>query len=65
MVENLGADYSNLAEQTISLSQRQYVINILERFGMSDCKPVLTPMEPNLSLTSDMHPKSNDEIEEM
>ena len=52
----------NLAKQTIS---HQYVINILKHFGMSDCKPVLTPMEPNLSLTSDMHPKSNDKIVEM
>ena len=29
----------------IFLSQRKYVVKILERFGMVDCKPVTTPME--------------------
>eukprot|EP00253_Pinus_taeda_P012082 PITA_12082 len=28
-----------------SLSQGKYVVKILERFGMVDCKPVTTPME--------------------
>jgi hypothetical protein len=50
---------------TISLSQRQYIINILEHFGMSDCKPVLTPIDPGVSLTSDMCPKTDDEVAEM
>eukprot|EP00253_Pinus_taeda_P012905 PITA_12905 len=31
----------------IFLSQRKYVVKILERFGMVDCKPVTTPMELN------------------
>ena len=29
----------------IFLSQGKYVVKILERFGMVDCKPVTTPME--------------------
>ena len=29
---------------TISLSQRQYCLDILARFGMSDCNPVYTPL---------------------
>jgi hypothetical protein len=31
--------------RTIKLSQRGYLENVLEQFGMSDCKPVATPME--------------------
>ena len=31
----------------IFLSQGKYVVKILERFGMVDCKPVATPMELN------------------
>ena len=32
---------------------------------MSECKPVLTPIEPGTMLTSDMSPKNNKEIKEM
>jgi Reverse transcriptase (RNA-dependent DNA polymerase) len=38
------------ANRTISLSQRQYVQDILERHGMANCRPVSTPMVPNLTL---------------
>jgi len=31
----------------IFLSQGKYVVKILERFGMVDCKPVTTPIELN------------------
>ena len=31
----------------IFLSQGKYVVKILERFGMVDCKPMTTPMELN------------------
>ncbi|KFD64092.1 hypothetical protein M514_23802 [Trichuris suis] len=36
---------------TISMSQRLYVLNLLERFGMQNCKPATTPLAPNLKLT--------------
>jgi hypothetical protein len=45
----------------ISLSQRQYAINMLEQFGMSDCQPVSTPMLPGLVLTKDMGAKTPEE----
>jgi len=41
---------------TISLSQRQYCLDILERFGMSDCRPVYTPMNPGSRLSASMAP---------
>eukprot|EP00253_Pinus_taeda_P026086 PITA_26086 len=36
----------------IFLSQGKYVVKILERFGMVDCKPVTTPMELNFKKLS-------------
>ncbi|GLB42956.1 putative reverse transcriptase (RNA-dependent DNA polymerase) [Lyophyllum shimeji] len=40
------------AERRIYLSQTQYIVNKLEEFGMTDCKPVGTPMLPGLKLSS-------------
>ena len=31
-------------------SQRKYVLDILEEIGTLDCKPVDTPMDPNVKL---------------
>ena len=39
------------SKRSISLCQRQYIVDLLERFGMQDCNGVTTPMEPGLSLT--------------
>jgi hypothetical protein len=35
----------------IFISQSKYPAEILQRFGMQDCKPSLTPMEQNLKLS--------------
>jgi Reverse transcriptase (RNA-dependent DNA polymerase) len=53
------------SKRTLSLSQHQYVLSLLERFGMSDCNPVVTPMDPGLKLSSTMSPTSSKDIEEM
>jgi hypothetical protein len=34
----------------IAISQRKYVLDILEETGMLDCKPADTPMDPNVKL---------------
>ena len=34
----------------IVISQRKYVLDILEETGMLDCKPIDTPMDPNVKL---------------
>ncbi|RVW97201.1 hypothetical protein CK203_030010 [Vitis vinifera] len=34
----------------VALSQRKYALDILEETGMLDCKPVDTPMDPNVKL---------------
>jgi hypothetical protein len=51
--------------RTIHLSQRQYIIDLLERHGMGECSPVKTPMVPNSHLTKDMCPQTLEEKEEM
>ena len=35
------------------LSQGKYVVEILKRFGMMDCKSITTPMTTNLKLFGD------------
>lgn len=51
--------------RTMWLSQRQYIIDLLDRFGMSTCAPVLTPMEPGLNITKEDAPKTEEERREM
>ena len=34
----------------IVISQRKYVLDILEETGMLDCKPIDTPIDPNVKL---------------
>lgn len=33
--------------EAITLSQKQYILDVLEKWGMADCKPVSTPMISN------------------
>ena len=37
----------------IMLSQKQYILNLLYKFGMTECKPVTTPLDRNLKLDAD------------
>ncbi|KAF5374058.1 hypothetical protein D9757_010721 [Collybiopsis confluens] len=38
-------------EDSIILTQTQYLTRILDRFGMTDCKPVATPMDTHIKLS--------------
>ena len=42
----------------ISLGQGKYVVEILKRFGMMDCKAIARPMASNLKLLSDSSSES-------
>src|SRR4051812_32522015 len=53
------------SKHQISLCQRQYIIDMLETFNLSDCNPVTTPMEPGLTLTKSSSPSTQEEIEFM
>ena len=44
----------------ISLGQGKYVVEILKRFRMMDCKAMTTPMASNLKLLCDASSKSID-----
>ncbi len=35
----------------LHISQREYLKNVLDRFGMSDCNPISTPMDINVKLS--------------
>lgn len=49
----------------ISIDQSQYINEMLNKFGMTDCKGVSTPMDPNQKICKEMSPKSEQEREEM
>ena len=53
------------SKHTLALSQRQYILSLLERFRLSDINPVSTPMDPGSKLSLDMCPTSPEDIEEM
>ena len=53
------------SERGIHLSQSLYIRNVLERFGMSDCKPEATPMQVGVHLTEAMAPQDEAERVEM
>ncbi|THH21687.1 hypothetical protein EUX98_g8303 [Antrodiella citrinella] len=53
------------AKCSLSLSQRQYVVNMLDRFGFSSCSPVSTPMEPGKRLGPDQCARTFAEQQEM
>jgi hypothetical protein len=49
-------------KRSITLSQRQYILDMLKRYGHADCNPIGTPMEPNLKLSKDQAPVTPEEI---
>jgi hypothetical protein len=42
--------------RTITLSQARYTQDVLARFGMADCKPASTPMDPSTQLRKSSGP---------
>lgn len=42
------------------LSQRQYMLDILDQAGMADCKPCSTPVDTNSKLSSDSGAPASD-----
>ncbi|KAL7280846.1 LOW QUALITY PROTEIN: hypothetical protein ACG7TL_005790 [Trametes sanguinea] len=53
------------AKCSLSISQRQYALDILERYGFANCDPVGTPMDPGLRLSADMGPSTSSAVREM
>lgn len=46
----VGIEVSRPSHNSYSLCQSRFVLAVLERFGMSDCKPASTPLSPNSKL---------------
>lgn len=55
------AIYQDPSTKAISLSQKAYLIRVLDHFGMTDCNPCYTPLPSGTILTSDMSPKNDAE----
>ena len=53
------------SRKLLGLSQETYIRKVLERFHMQDCKPIDTPVRKGDSLSSEMCPKTQAEIESM
>ena len=40
-------------KKSLYMHQKQYITNMIEKFGLSNCKPVSTPADINVKLTKD------------
>lgn len=47
------------------LGQKRYCLSVLARFNMSNCKPVITPIDPNVSLCKTTEPQPPEVVETM
>jgi hypothetical protein len=50
--------FRDRSKKILDLSQQTYIKKVLERFQMSDCKPIDTPIAKNESLSQNMCPKT-------
>ena len=50
------------AKRSLTLSQRQCIIDTLAKYGMSDCNPVSTPLDPSIRLDKSMAPQTEEEV---
>jgi hypothetical protein len=51
----------NRAKRTLHLSQRQYILDLLNRFGFADSSPVLMPHDPGTRFSADQAPATADD----
>jgi hypothetical protein len=52
----------NCAKGELGLTQRGYVQDILTCFGLSDCRPVSTPLDPGMCLDASLAPSTPAEV---
>ncbi|KAH9744680.1 hypothetical protein KPL70_003806 [Citrus sinensis] len=50
---------------TLFLSQEEYIIRVLDKFGIANSKPVQTPLAPHFGLSEQLCPKAEDKVSEM
>jgi ribosomal protein L19 len=51
--------------QGIFISQTKYIREMLKKFGMEDCKPIITPMQTSCKLSKDDDSNSIDQRQYM
>ena len=49
------------SKRTLTLSQHQYIVDLLQHYGMSDCVTVSTPLDPNCKLSKEQSPQDDKE----
>ena len=52
-------------KRTLHLSQRQYTLDILKRYGFDSCSPVSTPINPGARLSQEQSPKTPEDVNGM
>jgi hypothetical protein len=53
------------AARTITLHQKNYIEEVLERFGMSDCKQIATPFDAKTQLVNLKEKENDQHLDEM
>ena len=53
------------SKRMLSMSQKTYIVKIVERFNMRDCKPMDTPVVKGHHLSTNMCPKEESEVQRM
>lgn len=61
----LGIEVVWRKDGSLMLRQEQFIKRVLEKFRMSDCKPVFTPLQPGVNLTKEMCASSEEDIQLM
>ena len=62
----LGIEVHRIREdKKIMLLQRSYIDSILQHYGFDDAKPISTPMDVNICLTSTRSPSTTEEFAKM
>jgi len=61
----LGVQLIRSEDGAVKLSQETYAKDVLKRFGMADCKSVVSPLDPNKVLTKEMGPQTEEDRQRM
>nr|GAT43053.1 polyprotein [Mycena chlorophos] len=56
---------AGIAERTLTLTQSTYIDALIEKFGMTNTKPLSVPLDPNHQLSIDQCPTSDIEKQDM
>lgn len=58
----LGANITRDAtKKMIAIDQQNYISKVIAKFGMKNCNPISTPLDPNQRLSAKMRPTTDAE----